>query len=80
MKTYQTVTFADITLSASAQQAIHSMQSDIYKVVCENLDRVSLMLCENSSLSTAHKNLELIHAVLSSRDLIYKIGIKDKDE
>ena len=77
---YQTVTIADITLSASAQKSISYMQGDVNRIICENLHKVSLLLCQNSCVSTAPENLELIHSVLSSRDLIHKIGIKDDDD
>ena len=76
---YQTITFADITLSAAAQQSISLMQM-AYKVTCGNLDKVALQLCENYNVDSAFQYLELIHAVLLSRDLIYKIGIRDEDD
>ncbi|MDR1172984.1 MAG: hypothetical protein LBL24_11080 [Bacteroidales bacterium] len=71
---YQTVSFAGITLSASAQQAIYLIQDDLCKVVCENLDRVALRLCEDGYASTSFEVLNLVASVLKARDLVYKIG------
>ena len=80
MKTnYQTVTFADITLTASAQAAISAMQLDTYKVICENLDDIALLLCEQTNVNLAWKNLGLIHSVLMARELVYKIGTKEEE-
>ena len=76
---YQTVTFADITLTASAQAAISVMQLDTYKIVCENLDEIALLLCEQTNVNLAWKNLGLIHSVLSARELVYKIGTKEEE-
>ena len=80
MKTvyYQTVTFADITLSAKAQEAIRYMQGDSYKAIYKNLDKLALWLCEKE-INAAEESLELIQSVLLSRNLIYHIGTIDDD-
>ena len=83
MKTvnYQTVTFADITLSASAQQAIKCIQNDEEKLICDHLGAVALRLCEEEG--NAEKSaitLGLVHSVLLARDYLSIIGAKINDD
>jgi len=81
MKTeYETVSFAGITLSPDAQKAIHYMQVDMYKAVCENLDKIAFMLCQNANADTAMESIDLIQSILASRNLIYSIGCTGKDD
>ena len=77
---YQTVTFADITLSASAQQAISNIQLDEEKIICDNLGEIALRLCEEADNERASRTLELVHSALLARDYISIIGAKSDDQ
>ena len=81
MKTeYKTITLGDITLSPAAQKAIRYMQDNMYKAVCENLDKIAFMLCQNANADTAYESIDLVQSVLSSRNLVYSIGFSDSDD
>jgi hypothetical protein len=63
---YQTITIADITLSAAAQKAICSIQLDEDKVICDNLSEIALRLSEVVDHERASRTLELVHSVSSN--------------
>jgi len=73
---YQTVSFADITLSAKAQQAIRFIQLDEEMIICANLGDVALRLCEDNDKETALRTLELVQSVLLARNYLTVIQAK----
>jgi len=81
MKTeYQTITFADITLTPDAQIAIKSIQNDEDKVICNNLNEVALHLCEEHNDEKASKILDWVHSVLLVKNYLSLIMTKEYED
>jgi len=77
---YQTISFADITLSPDAQIAILSMQMDEDKVICDDLVEIARRLCEVWDDEKAPRTMQLVCSLLVARDYIRAIGTKVDDQ
>jgi len=79
-KQYQTITFADITLTAKAQEAISCLHHLEEKIICDNLGEVALRLCEADYCGKAPEILELVHSVLLAKNYLSLIMTKEYED
>jgi len=45
-----------------------------YESACANLDKVSLMLCEQADKFNAFVKIDLVQSIIMARNLVYSIG------